>query len=330
MSEPPDDRPTPASVRTEDDLRGYVRSLMEARTNVRAVAAETGLSKTTVNELRMGRRRVSLDALTKVVGAYAPAQVSDARQAWHRVQPPRTPRTPPVPAPALPEELPTAGAPEATGGGAPGGVGKERGAPTNRWLPIGLWPRVLYAVTGVLAVVALADGVRALAERDPAPARPVADGPCLTPAQGSRARLTALPGAKPVALTAAAYHLQRTDPPRLEIAAQLSGAIPAGLTVQILERADPATVDSTDQHHPGNGRYYPRPAIRSAGECVYVPQNQIGYPGFAGIRLRYTVVLLPARFADSIGPDARAGDGLSEQDLARYSMTPLGYFEFRV
>ncbi|TQS45436.1 hypothetical protein [Cryptosporangium phraense] len=320
---------------TEDELRGYVRSLMEARTNVRAVAAETGLSKTTVNELRMGRRRVSLDALTKVVGAYAPAEVADARQAWHRVQPPRPRRAPTAPAETAPTGSgPEAAAPDlglrreeapgASGGGSPGGVEKR-----NRWLPVGLWPRVVYAAIAVLAAVAVADGVRAVADREPDPATAAA-APCITPAQETTAQLTKPTGTTPVTLTEVAYHLQRVDPPRLEIAAALSGAVPDGSTVQILERADPATVDSTPEHHPGNGRYYPRPSIRSVGGCVYVPQNQIGYAGFAGMRLRYTVVLLPARFADSIVADSHAGDGLSEQDLARYSMTRLGWFEFRV
>ncbi|MFG1925847.1 hypothetical protein [Cryptosporangium sp. NPDC048952] len=346
-------RPTPAQVGTEEELRGYIQALMTARTNVRAVAAETGLSKTTVNELRMGRRRVSLDALTKIVGVYAPDEVGEARQAWHRVQPPRRPRQPvsaaiddePV---ALPESAVSgatvrgrteggeAPAPavdgdpggEAAGGGAPYGVD-----PKNLWLPVGVWPRALYAVLVVLALVAVADGVRTVVDRwpgdAPTSAAAATPGPCITPAQETKAQLTALPGA-PAQVRAAAYHLQRSDPPRLEIAAMLSAPPPPGTTVQLLERADPNTVDSTPEHNSGNGRYYPRPSIRTVGQCVFVPQGQIGYGGFAGIRVRYVVVLLPVRHERTIVADSDAGDGLSEQDLARYSLQRLAYFEFRV
>lgn len=372
MDGPSAGRRTPAQVSTEDELRSYLRALMAARTNVRAVAAETGLSKTTVNELRMGRRRVSLDALTKIVGVYAPDEVGDARQAWHRVQPPRRPRRPPVadaphlsdpphtsnsphhadtphppdphpsatatssgedpapPAVATPPASPPAVATpdEPAVDGARPGVGGRSG---NRWLPIGTWPRALYAALVVLALVAVADGARVAVGRwpDDPPASAADPDPCITPAQTTTAKLTPLPDA-PTTVEAAAYHLQPSDPPRLEIAATLSGPPPAGTTVQMLERADPNTVDSTPEHNPGNGRYYPRPSIRTVGECVFVPQGQIGYGGFTGIRVRYVVVLLPSRYERTIVADSDAGDGLSEQDLTRYSLTRLAYFEFRV
>ena len=72
----------------------------------------------------------------------------------------------------------------------------------------------------------------------------------------------------------------------MEIAATLSEAPPPGTIAQLLERADPNTVDSTPKHNPGNGRHYPRPSIRTVGQCVFVPQGQLGYGGFAGIRVR--------------------------------------------
>ncbi|WP_345734001.1 hypothetical protein, partial [Cryptosporangium minutisporangium] len=214
----------------------------------------------------------------------------------------------------------------------------ERRSSRNRWLPVGTWPRTLYAAVAVLAAVALVNGARAGIDRwssdqpEPNGTAAATAGPCISPAQDSVPRLVALPGrdGAPTKLQALAYHLQRSDPPRLEIAATLSEPPPAGTVVQMLERADPATVDSTPEHNPGNGRYYPRPVIRTLGSCVYVPANQIGYAGFAGMRLRYLVVLLPTRFASSIVADSHAADGLSDQDLARYSMTQLAYFELRV
>ncbi|WP_073260277.1 hypothetical protein [Cryptosporangium aurantiacum] len=201
-------------------------------------------------------------------------------------------------------------------------------------MPVGAWPRTLYAALAALAVVTLVNGVRTGVDRWPSDSEKpaAAGGPCLSPAQDSVPQLTRLPAERsaPTRLEALAFHLQRSDPPRMEIAAKLSEPPPDGTIVQMLERADPNTVDSTPGHNPGNGRYYPRPSIRTVGSCVYVPENQIGYAGFAGMRLRYVVVLLPERFASSIVTDSQAADGLSGQDLSRYSLTQLAYFEFRV
>jgi hypothetical protein len=352
MDEPASRRLTPAEVITEEQLRAYVRLLMEARTNVRAVAAETGLSKTTVNELRMGRRRISLDALSKVVGVYAANELGEARAAWQRVQPERR-RAGTAPAPVDPDAM-TAGAPVSgaedpaaahpvpispaaagqTDGVAPIGEQPLADAAANRWLPVGLAPRLVYLVIAVLAAVTLVQagiGVLGLRPEDASTVLGTATAPCISAGQDTHAAISALPGAKSsrVGIEAFAYHLQRTDPPRLEIAGELTGPLASDQALQLLEWADPGTVDSTSEHHPGNGRYYPRKAIRVVGRCVYVPQQEIGYAGFAGIRLRYTVVLLPKRFADALIDDAYAADGLPEQDLSRYQVVELGSFELR-
>lgn len=82
---PPEARRRADDVVTEEQLRVALVAMMRVRSNLRATAADTGLSKTTIAELRRGRRRASLDSLTKIVSAYAPDEVGAWRQAWHRV-----------------------------------------------------------------------------------------------------------------------------------------------------------------------------------------------------------------------------------------------------
>jgi energy-coupling factor transporter ATP-binding protein EcfA2 len=92
-------------IRDESDLRSAVVALLSSRRDVRAVAAETGLSKTTVSELRGRRRAISQDALGKIAGRYDPVRIQDWEGAWRRVYGERT-GTRVGPAPPTPRELP--------------------------------------------------------------------------------------------------------------------------------------------------------------------------------------------------------------------------------
>jgi tetratricopeptide (TPR) repeat protein len=79
------DVPDPRSIRDDAGMRQRVADLLASRRDLRATAADTGLSKTTIGELRARRRRITPDTLEKVVARYAPNQSADWRAAWDRV-----------------------------------------------------------------------------------------------------------------------------------------------------------------------------------------------------------------------------------------------------
>ncbi|WP_131804125.1 helix-turn-helix transcriptional regulator, partial [Pseudofrankia sp. BMG5.36] len=78
--------PDPASVSTEDELRVAMLGLLGDSYD-RAVERRTGLSKTTVNDLRNGRRRLTAKTLTLIVEAYDPRRREAWLSAWRRVRP---------------------------------------------------------------------------------------------------------------------------------------------------------------------------------------------------------------------------------------------------
>ncbi len=77
--------PDPTSVGTETELRAAVLGLLGDSYD-RAVESRTGLSKTTVNDLRNQRRRVTLKTLTMIVDVYDPGRREDWVAAWRRVR----------------------------------------------------------------------------------------------------------------------------------------------------------------------------------------------------------------------------------------------------
>ncbi|OHV34400.1 MULTISPECIES: helix-turn-helix domain-containing protein [Pseudofrankia] len=109
--------PDPASVSTEDELRIAMLGLLGDSYD-RAVERRTGLSKTTVNDLRNGRRRLTSKTLTLIVEAYDPNRREAWLLAWRRVN-------------ARPATA-TAGAGAGTGtGGDSDGVSAPGGRPTD-------------------------------------------------------------------------------------------------------------------------------------------------------------------------------------------------------
>ncbi|WP_045876569.1 hypothetical protein [Pseudofrankia sp. DC12] len=86
MTEPKvDPAPDPASVSTEEELRVAVLALLGDSYD-RAVERRTGLSKTTVNDVRNERRRLTAKTLTLIVEAYDPYRREDWLAAWRRVR----------------------------------------------------------------------------------------------------------------------------------------------------------------------------------------------------------------------------------------------------
>jgi hypothetical protein len=87
-SEPP--ALDPASVSTEDELRFAVLALLGDSYD-RAVERRTGLAKTTVNDVRNERRRLTAKTLTLIVEAYDPQRRDVWLAAWQRVRSRSTP-----------------------------------------------------------------------------------------------------------------------------------------------------------------------------------------------------------------------------------------------
>src|SRR5262249_46290134 len=74
-----------ASISTENELRIAVLGLLGDSYD-RAVERRTGLSTTTVNDLRNGRRRLTVKTLTLIVDAYDPTRRDQWLAAWRRVR----------------------------------------------------------------------------------------------------------------------------------------------------------------------------------------------------------------------------------------------------
>lgn len=86
MTEPTEEpMPDPASVSTEDELRAAVLALLGDSYD-RAVERRTGLSKTTVNDVRNDRRKLTAKTLTLIVEAYDPQRRDAWLAAWRRVR----------------------------------------------------------------------------------------------------------------------------------------------------------------------------------------------------------------------------------------------------
>jgi len=84
----PNGQPTPdlGSISTEDELRVAVLCLLGDSYD-RAVERRTGVSKTTVNDLRNDRRRLTRKTLKLIVEAYDPNRLADWLATWQRLHP---------------------------------------------------------------------------------------------------------------------------------------------------------------------------------------------------------------------------------------------------
>ena len=97
-----EDLPNADNVTTRDELHRAALRLMGSRRKVRTVARDTGLSASSVSDLRSGRRRLTHNALMAIAGAYAPADTARWEAAWLRV----SSAVPPIRPAVVPRELP--------------------------------------------------------------------------------------------------------------------------------------------------------------------------------------------------------------------------------
>ncbi|EFC80693.1 helix-turn-helix transcriptional regulator [Parafrankia sp. EUN1f] len=91
----------PAEISNDEDLRAAVVRLL-GTSDDRAVERRVGVSKTTVNDLRNGRRRLTLKTLTLIVAAYDPEHREAWLDVWHRLHPRVARKAPPAPSPTPP------------------------------------------------------------------------------------------------------------------------------------------------------------------------------------------------------------------------------------
>ncbi|OHV36703.1 hypothetical protein CC117_17345 [Parafrankia colletiae] len=111
MTQRPPDRDSagpgtgPDGVSSTDELRAAVVRML-GTSDDRAVERRVGVSKTTVNDLRNGRRRLTLKTLTLIAEAYDPDRRDAWLAAWHRLHPRPTPVPRPQPAASGPTQIP--------------------------------------------------------------------------------------------------------------------------------------------------------------------------------------------------------------------------------
>ncbi|MEX5633163.1 helix-turn-helix domain-containing protein [Parafrankia sp. FMc2] len=120
MTQRPPDRDSagpgtgPDGISSTDDLRAAVVRML-GTSDDRAVERRVGVSKTTVNDLRNGRRRLTLKTLTLIAEAYDPDRRDAWLAAWHRLHPRPIPAPRTQPAASGPTQLPEAPSAEAPG-----------------------------------------------------------------------------------------------------------------------------------------------------------------------------------------------------------------------
>ncbi|WP_026311195.1 helix-turn-helix domain-containing protein [Parafrankia elaeagni] len=134
MTQRPPDRDSagpgtgPDGISSTDELRAAVVHML-GTSDDRAVERRVGVSKTTVNDLRNGRRRLTLKTLTLIAEAYDPDRRDAWLAAWHRLHPRPIPVPRPQPAASGPTQIPAA--PSAAVPGVPGAPTDLAGSETR-------------------------------------------------------------------------------------------------------------------------------------------------------------------------------------------------------
>ncbi|SNQ47773.1 conserved hypothetical protein [Frankia canadensis] len=115
----------PDGVSSYQDLHEAITGLW-GRSNDRSVESRTGLSKTTINDLRNRRRRLTEHSVTRIVEAFDPARSAAWLAAWYRLQ--RTAGLGQEPVGQEPEAGPSGTGPSGTG---PSGTGPSGTDPSG-------------------------------------------------------------------------------------------------------------------------------------------------------------------------------------------------------
>jgi hypothetical protein len=131
-----------------------------------------------------------------------------------------------------------------------------------------------------------------------------------------------------VTLKSASYtYTPSANSPQIELGGRLSDPLPPGSRLFTADWADPASTDSTADHSPGNGRFYPAPELKlSSDRCFHQARHAFGYPGFNGLTVRIYVLLVDARHSSAFARTGAAQDGFTKSGLATHGAVPVGYF----
>ncbi|MCM3882771.1 XRE family transcriptional regulator [Frankia sp. R82] len=352
----------PNGISSYQDLHEAITGLW-GRSNDRSVESRTGLSKTTINDLRNRRRRLTEHSVTRIVEAFDPARRTDWLAAWYRLQRTAGLGTEPDAGPA---EAGTGAGPER---------GTDRDADEPPAAAVGAPPATAPPATALPAT-----GPSASNPAEPVPARP-GEGRPVRPVQvlvvaavgllgvglgagiglgallfGGSTASTAMPAPRTAAGPSGCYHLPLTTTativdqrgagqygvrvsqasytyhaawnPSLEVGGKLSAPVPAGKELVGAGWADPGTTDSTPRHNPGNGRYYPGDVLTVSEQlCFRGPRGLVGYPGYPGITTRIYLMLVDKGGATVLARDAERLDGFTDRDLAVRGADIIGYFD---
>jgi hypothetical protein len=336
----------PDGVSSYQDLHEAITGLW-GRSNDRSVESRTGLSKTTVNDLRNRRRRLTEHSVTRIVEAFDPARRTAWLDAWYRVQRTAGLGLEPEPGPAgagtgaTPEpesgqatdrrpavaDSPVPADPAAPDPAPPREQRRVRPTRALAGAAIGLLGVGLGAGLGLGALLFGGDAAPAVT---PAPRAAAGPHGCYNLPLQTTASVVDQPGADQysVRVAEASYLYDASWNPSLEVGGRLSGPVPAGKALVGASWADPGTTDSTPRHNPGNGRYYPGDVLTVSDQlCFRGPRGLIGYPGYPGITTRIYVMLADKAGAAALARDAERLDGFSDRDLAIRGADVIGYFD---
>jgi len=114
--------------------------------------------------------------------------------------------------------------------------------------------------------------------------------------------------------------------PSLAVGGRLSAPVPDGWRLVMAAWGDPTTTDSTLDHNPGNGRFYPSDELTtSAANCFTFPPYSMGYRGYPGITTRLYAMLVDATRVDDFLRAVGQLSGFTKDDLASWDVRVLGY-----
>ncbi|OAA23397.1 hypothetical protein UG55_103895 [Frankia sp. EI5c] len=351
-------QPRPDEVSSDEELRAAVLLLL-GTSDDRAVERRVGVSKTTVNDLRNGRRRLTLKTLGLIVDAYDPEGREAWLAAWHRLHPkPARGAAPPEPAAGVTTQ-------PAAQPGLPRRTAHVLAASALLASAAAVAAMVFVLARGDSGVVveAASPAPRLLGPGSPGAAAPVGGpgpppenggpppedggappaGGGAPPAGGGGCYSLPLPTSAAVGegpgsgatelrrtaglrITAGAYQYFASWNPSAAVGGRLSDRPAAGRLLIGAAWADPATADSTAAHHRGNGRFYPGEILRLTDQnCFTVQPYNLGYGGYTGITTRVYVLQVDSAVASVLPREAHRRGGLTADDLNRLGATAVGY-----
>jgi hypothetical protein len=96
-----------------------------------------------------------------------------------------------------------------------------------------------------------------------------------------------------VTVSSASFKVNKNASPAIVTrSGQVTGTLPTGKYLWVVEQPRKDTRDSTLEHNPGDGRLYPVEALKPDGNGCWTMTNTLGYPQVLGITFTDYVVLV--------------------------------------